>query len=320
LNVLVTGGAGFIGSHLVEALTAAGNAAAVRVLDNLSTGNIANLTPFLGRIEFLRGDLLEPETLSRAVRDIEVIFHEAAIPSVPRSVRDPVENHLHGAHATLLLLEAARQAKVRRVIYAASSAAYGEREELPKHEEMTPTPLSPYAAGKVAGEQYMRAYAHCYGMETVSLRYFNIFGPRQDPSSPYSGVIARFCQACLRGEAATIYGDGEQSRDFTYVANVVEANLLAARSQARLRGEALNVGCGERWTLNETLRLLGELSGAKTPPVYAPAREGDVRHSQADLTLTRRRLGYAPVVSFREGLRRTLAWYREAGADAGDQK
>lgn len=308
MNVLITGGAGFIGSHLVERALAEG--ATVRVLDNLSTGRLANLKPFLRPVEFLEADLLDDEARERAVKGIEVVFHEAAIPSVPRSVERPLENHLNGAHATLLLLESARRNGVRRVILAASSSAYGEKEILPKDESMLPEPISPYAATKVACEYYARAFARCYDLDTVSLRYFNIFGPRQDPSSPYSGVIARFCQSFVRDEPVTIYGDGEQSRDFTYVTNAVEANWLAATAANRLGGEVLNVGCGERMTLNRMLEILNELTGQTRKATHAPQRAGDVRHSLADLTRIRKRLGYRPLVDFRDGLARTLDWYR----------
>ena len=310
MNVLITGGAGFIGSHLVDRALAEG--ASVRVLDNLSTGRVENLEPFRERIEFLEADLLDDDARERAVKDIEVVFHQAAIPSVPRSVDQPLESHLNGTHATLLLLETARQSKVRRFVFAASSAAYGENEALPKTEAMLPEPVSPYAATKVASEHYARAFAHCYDLDTVSLRYFNVFGPRQDPSSPYSGVIARFCQCFVRDEPVTIFGDGEQSRDFTYVTNAVEANWLAAVAPHRLGGEALNVGCGDRVTLNHMLATLNELTGQQRKATYGPPRAGDVRHSLADLKRIRERLAYQPRVGFREGLAQTLEWYQNS--------
>jgi UDP-glucose 4-epimerase len=308
MHVLVTGGAGFIGSHLVERLLTEG--AKVRVIDNLSTGRAENLAPFRERIEFISADLLDDDARRRAVEGVEVIFHEAAIASVPRSVATPVESHLNGAHATLLLLESARQHRVRRLVFAASSSAYGEKEILPKDEAMIPDPVSPYAATKVACEYYLRAFARCYDLDTVSLRYFNIFGPRQDPSSPYSGVIARFCRSFVDDQALTIFGDGEQSRDFTYVTNAVEANWRAATAAGRLDGEVLNVGCGERVTLNRMLDTLNDLTGQRRRAAYAPSRAGDVRHSLADLRRIRERLGYRPIVSFKEGLAKTLEWYK----------
>lgn len=308
MQVLVTGGAGFIGSHLVERLLTEG--AKVRVLDNLSTGHAENLTSFRERIEFISADLLDDDARRRAVEGVEVIFHQAAIPSVPRSVANPIESHLNGAHATLLLLESARQLRVRRLVFAASSSAYGEKEILPKDEAMIPDPISPYAATKVASEYYLRAFARCYDLDTVSLRYFNIFGPRQDPTSPYSGVIARFCRSFVDDQTLTIFGDGEQSRDFTYVTNAVEANWRAATATGRLDGEVFNVGCGERVTLNRMLETLNDLTGQRRRATYAPSRAGDVRHSLADLRRIRERLGYRPVVSFKEGLARTLEWYR----------
>lgn len=314
MNVLVTGGAGFIGSHLVERLVAeSGPAISVRVVDNLLTGRLENLRPFRDRIEFIQGDVADEAVRERAVRDVEVIFHQAAVPSVPRSVKNPVESHLHGVHATLLLLDSARRHRVRRLVYAGSSSAYGGAAVLPSHPGQLPRPASPYAATKLAGEYYLHAFAQCYDLDTVTLRYFNIFGPRQDPSSPYSGVIARFCTAFVRGEPLTIQGDGEQSRDFTYVANVIAANRLAARVPARLGGEVLNVGCGGRYSLNQLVQFLNELTGQDRRPQYAPSREGDVRHSQADIARTREVLGYAPQVDFRAGLAHTLEWYRQQG-------
>ena len=311
MNVLVTGGAGFIGSHLVERLVAeSGAGISVRVVDNLCTGKLENIRPFLPRIEFIQGDLLDEDVRERAARDVEVIFHLAALPSVPRSVANPVPSHLHGVHAALLLLDAARRHKVRRFIYAGSSSVYGDTETLPRHEDLPPRPLSPYAVSKLAGEYYLRAFARCYGMDTVTLRYFNIFGPRQDPGSQYSGVIAKFCTAFLRAEPLTIFGDGEQSRDFTFVRNAVEANWLAARAPGPFAGEVLNIGCGARTSLNQMLRHLNELTGRKRAATYAPARAGDVRHSQADIARARERLGYTPQVDFRTGLGSTFEWYR----------
>jgi UDP-glucose 4-epimerase len=308
VNVLVTGGAGFIGSHLVERLLAE-HGVAVRVIDNLSTGRIENIQPFLPRIEFIQADLLDDDARARAVRDIDVIFHEAAIPSVPRSVDDPVTTHKSGVHATLLLLDTARRQKVRRFVFAGSSSAYGDTEVLPKHESFLPRPLSPYAASKLACEYYLQSFARCYPMDTVTLRYFNIFGPRQDPSSPYSGVIAKFCTAFIRNESLTIFGDGEQSRDFTYVANAVEANWLAATADGRLNGEVFNVGVGERITLNKLVQCLNEITGQSRTVSYEAPRAGDVLHSLADISHARERLKYAPKTNLLDGLRLTYDWY-----------
>jgi len=309
MNVLVTGGAGFVGSHLVEQLCREGET--VRVVDNLSTGNPQNLKPFLNQIEFIQGDLLDETVRERAVVGVDVIFHEAAIPSVPRSVKNPVESHLHGAHLTLLLLDAARRHKVRRLIFAGSSSAYGDTVTLPKVESMLPQPLSPYAASKLAAEYYALVFAQCYELDTVVLRYFNVYGPRQDPNSPYSGVIARFCQAFSNQLPITIFGDGEQSRDFTYISNVVQANLRAARTPTRLGGRVLNIGCGERCTLNAMFSLFNELSGQSLKATYKPTREGDVKHSLADIGLARKLIDYQPECLFREGLAKTLEWYKK---------
>jgi UDP-glucose 4-epimerase len=302
---VVTGGAGFIGSHLVEALLAEGRP--VRVVDNLATGHRANLAHVEGRYEWIEGDLASFEVARRAAEGAEFVFHQAAIPSVPRSVAVPIESHEAGPTATLNVLEASRRAGVSRVMFAASSSAYGDTDELPKHEGMLPTPLSPYAAGKLAGEHYVRVYARTMGLDGVSLRYFNVFGPRQDPSSPYSGVISAFADRMARGERPTIYGDGSQTRDFTYVANVVAANLLAMKAGAPLRGEAYNVGTGGRVSLLDLVAALNAILGTGLEPVLAPARPGDVAHSQASLEQVAAALGYRPVVDFEEGLRRTVA-------------
>jgi UDP-glucose 4-epimerase len=303
-SVLVTGGAGFIGSHLVDALLAKG--CGVRVLDNLVTGRRENLAAHIDRIEWIRGDCADFETCLKAAEGVSVVFHQAAIPSVPRSVREPLLSHESGPTATLNILEAARRNGARRVIFAASSSAYGDTDELPKHEDMLPRPLSPYAAGKLAGEHYVRVYAQTMGLDGVSLRYFNVFGPRQDPSSPYSGVISLFADALREGRRPTIFGDGEQTRDFTFVANVVAVNLLAMDAKPALGGDVLNVGTGERISLNQLVRTMNSILGTSLQPDYQPARAGDVRDSQASLARIAEVLGYRPVVDFETGLRTTL--------------
>jgi nucleoside-diphosphate-sugar epimerase len=304
---LVTGGAGFIGSHIAAALAVSG--ARVRVLDDLSTGHAENLEEIGGRVEFVRASLLDSDALTRALEGVELVFHEAAIPSVPRSVENPLETHRACAEATFALLVAAREAGVRRVVYAASSSAYGDQPTLPKVEDMTPQPLSPYAAAKLVGEYYCQVWSRTYGFETVSLRYFNVFGPRQDPGSQYSGVISRFIAALMSGERPVIFGDGEQSRDFTYISNVVEANLRAAETTRGI-GEVINVATGERATLNRLLDVLKELTGkTDVEPEYREQRVGDVRHSLADITRARELLGYEPTIGLEEGLRRTIEWW-----------
>ena len=301
---VVTGGAGFIGSHLVEALLAEGRP--VRVVDNLATGYRANLVHLEGRYEWVEGDLASFDVARRAVEGAEYVFHQAAIPSVPRSVREPIESHEAGPTATLNVLEASRRAGVRRVMFAASSSAYGDAEELPKREDMLPRPLSPYAAAKLAGEHYVRVYARTMGLDGVSLRYFNVFGPRQDPSSPYSGVISAFVARMSRGERPTIYGDGTQTRDFTFVANVVAANLLAMKAEGPLMGEAYTVGTGARVSLLDLVAALNAILGTALEPEFLPARSGDVAHSLASLDRIASALGYRPTVGFEEGLRRTV--------------
>jgi UDP-glucose 4-epimerase len=302
---VVTGGAGFIGSHLVEALLGSGRP--VRVVDSLATGRRENLAHLDGRFEWVEGDLASFDVARRATEGAEFVFHQAAIPSVPRSVAEPLASHEAGPTATLNVLEASRRAGARRVMFAASSSAYGDTEELPKHEGMLPNPLSPYAAGKLAGEHYVRVYARTMGLDGVSLRYFNAFGPRQDPSSPYSGVISAFAARMARGERPTIYGDGSQTRDFTFVANVVAANLLAMEAEGPLRGEAYNVGTGGRVGLLDLVAALNAILGTALEPRFLPARPGDVAHSQASLDRIGAALGYRPVVGFEEGLRRTVA-------------
>jgi UDP-glucose 4-epimerase len=311
---LVTGGAGFIGSHLVEGLLAAGRA--VRVLDDLSTGCEANLAAVRGRIEFVRGDLLDEKTLQRAVEGVDVVFHQAAIPSVPRSIADPLRTNAVNVDGTLLLLEAARRAGTRRVVFAASSSAYGDSETLPKVESMPPQPLSPYALQKYAGEVYCRLFTELYGLETVALRYFNVFGPRQNPDSPYAAVVPLFIRSCRRGEPATIHGDGEQSRDFTYVGDAVSANLLAAQARGAV-GRVLNVAGGRRITLNELLRTLQEITGSRVPPVHGPPRAGDVKHSEADIGLARDLLAFEPRVPLHEGLRATVQGFVDVATGGG---
>jgi nucleoside-diphosphate-sugar epimerase len=302
-RALVTGGGGFIGSHLVERLLAEGWA--VRVLDDFSTGREENLAAAAPRIELVRGDLAEPETAEAAVRGVEVVFHLGAIPSVPRSVAEPLRTHRVNADGTLIVLEAARRAGVRRLVYASSSSAYGDTPVLPKVESLPASPRSPYALQKYAGEVYCRLYCELYGLETVALRYFNVFGPRQDPKSPYAAVIPLFATACLRGEPALLHGDGEQTRDFTYVEDAVRANLLAADAPAAA-GRVVNVAGGRRTSLNELLCAIQRLVGSDIPPRHGPARPGDVRDSLADLSAARELLGYEPRVPLDEGLRRVV--------------
>jgi nucleoside-diphosphate-sugar epimerase len=305
---LVTGAAGFIGRSIAAALLKRGEA--VRGIDNLITGKRSNLAGLEG-MEFIEGDLTDPQQCAQACEGIEIVFHEAALASVPRSVADPASTNLHCVTATLNLLVAARAAGVRRVVYAGSSSAYGDTPTLPKQEDMLPNPISPYAVAKLAGEQYMRAFTRVYGLETVVLRYFNVFGPFQDPTSHYSGVLAIFCRRMLAGEQPTIYGDGEQSRDFTFIDNVVHANLLAADAAAEnVAGQMMNVATGSRSTLNETFQVIRELTEYKGEPSYAAPRAGDIRDSLADVHRAGELLGYRPIVDFREGLRRTVEWYR----------
>jgi UDP-glucose 4-epimerase len=306
-RVLVTGGAGFIGSALVHRFVEQGEQ--VRVVDNFSTGFRQNLDDVLDRIELMEGDLAEMPMAEAAVRDVEFVLHEAAIPSVQRSVEDPVSSNRANVTATLNLLVAARHAKVKRFVYASSSSAYGDAEVLPKVETMPENPISPYALTKLTGERYCVVFHRIYGLSTVCLRYFNVFGPRQNPHSPYSAVISRFIDMGLDGKRPTVYGDGEQSRDFTYIDNVVDANLLACRAEA-VDGMVFNIGTGERHTLNELLRSLSMIVGCKLDAVYMDRRAGDVQHSQADIGKARRFLGYDPKVGFDEGLRRTVDWFR----------
>jgi nucleoside-diphosphate-sugar epimerase len=311
---LVTGAAGFIGRSIAAALLARGET--VRGIDNFITGKRANLIG-LEAMEFIEGDLADPAACAQACAGVEIAFHEAALASVPRSVADPVATNVNCVDATLNLLVAARAAGVRRVVYAGSSSAYGDTPTLPKQEEMLPNPISPYAAAKLAGEQYMRVFARVYGLETVVLRYFNVFGPHQDPTSQYSGVLAVFCRKMLAGEQPTIHGDGEQSRDFTYIDNVVRANLLAASAPAeKVAGKMMNAATGSRITLNQIFDILCDLTGYSGKPAYGPSRAGDVHDSLADIRLAGELLGYKPVVDFREGLRCTVEWYRSCAQEA----
>ena len=305
---LVTGSAGFIGRSIAAALLERGDD--VRGVDNFATGKRENLIGIEG-MEFVEGDLANLDVCREVCAGVEVVFHEAALPSVPRSVIDPIASNVACVDATVNLLWAAKEAGVRRVVYAASSSAYGDTPTLPKHEAMLPNPISPYAVAKLTGEYYMRSFARVYGLETVALRYFNVFGPYQDPTSQYSGVLAVFCRKMLAGEQPTIYGDGETSRDFTFIENTVEGNLLAALAPAeKVTGKMMNVATGVRITLNEVVEVLREITGYSGPVAYAPERAGDIRHSLADIALAEELLGYRPSVDFREGLERTVEWYR----------
>lgn len=306
---LVTGAAGFIGSSLVRALLNRGDE--VRGIDNLATGKRENLREVIDRIDFRQADINDLDAMHQACTGIDYVLHQAAIPSVPKSVLDPLGSNRANVDGTVNVLVAARDAKVKRVVYAASSSAYGDTPTLPKHEAMTPNPISPYAVAKLTGEYYMVSFYRCYGLETVCLRYFNIFGPRQDPSSPYSGVLAKFSLQMLKGEQPTIFGDGEQSRDFNFIDNAVSANLLACSTAAsECAGRIFNVATGKRATLNETFELMKPLTGYTGAVKYGPERGGDIKHSLADITLAQKHLGYKPLVSFEEGLRRTVEWYK----------
>jgi nucleoside-diphosphate-sugar epimerase len=307
---LVTGGAGFIGSHIAAALAERG--ARVRIIDDLSTGHAENLDEIGGNIDFVHASLNDADALRRAVEGVEVVFHEAAIPSVPRSVENPRETHRACVEATFSLLLAARDAGVRRVVYAASSSAYGDQPASPKVETMSPDPLSPYAAAKLFGEYYCKVFTRTYGLETVALRYFNVFGPRQDPSSQYSGVISRFIYALMHGEQPVIYGDGEQTRDFTYIANAVEANMLAVETKHGV-GQIINIAAGQSSSVNQVLNNLKTITGrTHIEADYQPPRTGDILHSLADITRAREWLGYEPRVGLEEGLLKTLEWWKQS--------
>src|SRR3954465_708386 len=317
---LITGISGFIGSSIAHALLGLGEK--VRGVDNFSTGKQNNLAEILDRIDFRDADITDLDAMHRACAGVDFVLHQAAIPSVPKSVLDPLGSNCANVDGTVNILVAARDAKVKRVVYAASSSAYGDTPTLPKHEGMKPDPISPYAVAKLASEHYMVSFFRCYGLETVCLRYFNIFGPRQDPSSPYSGVLAKFITQMLIGERPTIFGDGAQSRDFTYIQNAVDANLLAMKAPAsQAAGQMFNVATGERADLNRAFQLLKKITGYTGDVKYAPSRSGDVKHSLADLSLVEKHLGYKPTVDFEEGLKRTVDWYREHQlAPAGKQR
>lgn len=305
---LVTGGAGFIGSNLVEALLQKGHD--VRVIDNFSTGRRENIQPFLGNVSLFELDIAEGDSLQESFEGVDYVLHQAALPSVPRSIEDPVGTFQSNVKGTLNMLEAARSAGVKTLVFASSSSIYGSNPELPKRETMKPAPMSPYAASKLAAETYCQVYHQVYGLPTVSLRYFNVFGPRQDPSSQYAAVIPKFIRSALQGEELTIFGDGEQSRDFTYISNVIDANILAAESDAGA-GQVFNLACGDRITLNRMVEEVERILGRKVLKRYDPPRPGDVPHSQADISQLRNTFGFIPKVSFRQGLRCTFDYFRE---------
>jgi len=308
-SYLITGGAGFIGSHIVRELLR--RRQTIRVLDNFSTGTEENLHDCLSRIELIRGDVRDRRVVRQAVRGIDYILHQAALASVPRSIDHPVETNQVNVGGTLSLLQAAREAGTRRFVLASSSSVYGPSPRLPKRENARPNPISPYAISKFTGEQYCRVFFQLYGLPTVCLRYFNVFGPRQNPASQYAAVIPKFILALLQGTRPVIHGDGRQSRDFSYVSNVVQANILACRVE-QAGGQVINVACGRRYTINDLAARLSRLAGLRSAPVHTAPRPGDVRHSLADITKARQLLGYRPTVSFEEGLERTVAWFKRA--------
>jgi UDP-glucose 4-epimerase len=305
---LVTGGCGFIGSNIAEYLVAQGDE--VRILDNLTTGKRENIAAFAQHVEFIEGSLLDKAVVEKAVRGVDYVLHQAALPSVPRSIEDPETSNRVNVEGTVILLRACTQAGVKRVVYAASSSAYGDQPTLVKSENLLPRPKSPYAVSKLAGEYYMQAFSACYGLETVSLRYFNVFGPRQDPTSQYSAVIPKFITAMLRGQRPTIYGDGTQTRDFTFVLNNVLANIAAAEAPG-VSGRVFNIACGTSYSLLDLVSEINAILGTSIEPEFAPPRAGDVRHSLADISSAQEALGYKVVVDFREGLRRTIEWYKQ---------
>ena len=312
---LVTGIGGFIGSNLAHSLVSRGEK--VRGIDNFCHGRRENLDGIAQKIDLREADIADDAAIRSACSGVDYVLHQAALGSVPRSIADPVGSNHANVVGTLKMLQAAREAGVKRVVYASSSSVYGDTPTLPKHEGMPPNPISPYAVAKLASEYYMTSFYRCYGLETVCLRYFNIFGPRQDPTSPYSGVLAKFITQMLKGEQPTIFGDGKQSRDFTYIDNAVSANLLAAKAPAQAAGQVFNVATGTRADLNETFQLLKKITGFKGEVKYGPDRAGDVKHSLADLSRTEKYLGYKPLVNFEEGLRRTVEWYRGQQKAAG---
>jgi len=305
---LVTGGAGFIGSNICKKLVS--QRCFVRVVDNLLTGKKNNLADIIDKVEFIQADMGDEDVARSAMKDIDFCLHQGALPSVPRSVDNPAATHQHCLNATFTLLLAARDAGVKRFVYASSSSAYGDTPTLPKIETMQPQPLSPYAAAKLAGEYYAKVFYEVFGLETISLRYFNVFGPHQDPTSQYAAAIPAFVTAILKDERPTVFGDGLQSRDFTYVDNVVEANLLAAKAK-KTCGEVINIACGQAVTVNETIDTINGLAGKNIKPIYTDPRPGDVKHSLADITLAKETIGYKPTVLFREGLQKAIGWYRE---------
>ena len=305
---LVTGGAGFIGSNICRQLVRQG--CSVRVIDNLITGKKSNLADIIDKIDFIEADMGNEKAARAAMKDIDIVLHQGAVPSVPRSVDDPATTHQHCVNATFTLLLAARDSKIKRFVYAASSSAYGDSPTMPKIETMQTNPKSPYAAAKLFGEYYCSVFSQVYGLETIALRYFNVFGPYQDPTSQYAAAIPAFVTSILRGQSPTVYGDGEQSRDFTYIDNVVQANLLAARAP-KTSGQVVNIACGQKISVNAIITLINELTGRSVKPNYVPTRAGDVKHSLADIQKANTVIGYEPIVHFRQGLEKAITWYRD---------
>jgi nucleoside-diphosphate-sugar epimerase len=305
---LVTGGAGFIGSNICRRLV--GEGCYVRVIDNLITGKKSNLADIIDKIDFIEADMGDAQAAASAMREIDIVLHQGAVPSVPRSVDDPETTHQHCVNATFTLLLAARDAKVKRFVYAASSSAYGDSPTMPKVETMITNPKSPYAAAKLFGEYYCSVFSQVFGLDTISLRYFNVFGPYQDPTSQYAAAIPAFVTSILRDQSPTVYGDGEQSRDFTFIDNVIHANLLAARAE-KTGGQVVNIACGQRITINAIMDMINEMTGHQVKPTYAPTRAGDVKHSLADIGKAKSLIGYEPVVDFRGGLEKAIGWYRD---------